>query len=448
MIISSPRRRTGFIASVLALAILPLIIACDAADTRVAADPGADAALIQQVMKQVREHYVEPVGDDKLIANSLKGMLSGLDPHSDYMDPRDYERMQSDLNGKFGGIGIELALQNGAPRVISAIDDTPAAYAGIDPGDVIAKIDTRSTIGMSLEEIVDHLRGPVGSSVSVEISRIDHPPIDVTLTRGVIEIVSVKSHLEAPGIGYVRIATFGERTPTEFVDALTHLKQQAHGHLKGLVLDLRNDPGGLLDSAVDVVGDLVDHGTVVTTRGRESIDDHTYDVSARGDLLQGKPVVVLVNVDSASAAEIVAGALQDHHRAIVMGTRSFGKGSVQTIIPMPNHGALRLTTARYYTPSGHSIQGRGIVPDIVVDVPKDEQVPNALIVREADLAGALVNTGSLNPDGSASPAPGAQAAADNNEIPIDPRIVGTPRDDQLKAAVKYLQGAGTPPHQG
>jgi carboxyl-terminal processing protease len=261
------------------------------------------------------------------------------------------------------------------------------------------------------------------------------------LTRRIIHVVSVKSALEPGRIGYAHITTFTENTPAELAAALARLKQEARGRLDGFILDLRNDPGGLLDSAVDVAGDFLNGGVVVTTRGRNAADDHIYRAQATGDLLRGTPMVVLINSASASAAEIVAGALQDHNRATIMGTRSFGKGSVQTIIPLEGRGALRLTTALYYTPSGRSIQGQGISPDVVVSVPKNQQVANAVISFESDLYGALKNGGSLNSATGARLAPAGRASAEEAEHPIKPMIIGTTSDPQITAALDYLQKA-------
>jgi len=285
------------------------------------------------------------------------------------------------------------------PEVIAPIDGTPAAEAGVEPGDRITKIDAQSTTGMDVEEIVKRLRGAPGTKVNLTISRNDKAPFDLTLVRTVIHVVSVKSDLKGDDIGYIRIAAFTESTPAELANAISRLRDRAHGRLNGLILDLRNDPGGLLDAAVEVSGDFIDGGVVVTTRGRTGQDDHVYRAPATGDLLRGTPVVVLINSASASAAEIVAGALQDHHRATVMGTRSFGKGSVQTIIPLEGQGALRLTTALYYTPSGRSIQGQGIAPDIIVSLPKSQQVANALVTYESDLYRALKKTPARSPRG-------------------------------------------------
>src|SRR5271169_6631410 len=420
------------------------LCACDSAGAGTGAypaDPG-DLGLVQDAMKQVEKNYVAPVTGDELAKDALKGMLTRLDPHSDYMDQEQYRQMAAVTRGQFGGIGVELTLESRVPEVIAPIEGTPAADAGIEPGDRIIKIDAQSTTGMDVEEIVKRLRGAAGTKVTLTISRSDRVPFDLTLNRSIIHVVSVKSDLKGDNIGYVRITTFTESTPVELANAIARLKDRANGQLNGLILDLRNDPGGLLDAAIDVSGDFIDGGVVVTTRGRTGEDDHVYRAPATGDLVRGTPIVVLINSASASAAEIVAGALQDHHRATVMGTRSFGKGSVQTIIPLGGQGALRLTTALYYTPSGRSIQGEGIAPDIIVSLPKNQQVANALVTYESDLYGALKNTGSLaagSPKMPAASLPGGTAEA--AEHPIKPLIIGTNGDAQFAAALDYLQKA-------
>jgi carboxyl-terminal processing protease len=417
---------------------------CDSAGAGATAPTaeGSDLALFRDALKQVERSYVEPVAGSDLVKDALKGMLTRLDPHSDYMDQEQYEQMTAVTRGQFGGIGVELTLEARVPEVIAPIDGTPAADAGVEPADRILKIDAQPTTGMDVEEIVKRLRGAPGTKVTLKISRGDRAPFDITLTRSVIRVVSVKSDLKGDNIGYVRIAAFTESTPVELADAVSRLKDRAHGRLNGLILDLRNDPGGLLDAAIEVAGDFIDGGVVVTTRGRSGQDDHVYRAPATGDLLRGTPIVVLINSASASAAEIVAGALQDHHRATVMGTRSFGKGSVQTIIPMEGQGALRLTTALYYTPSGRSIQGQGVAPDIVVSLPKNQQVANALVTYESDLYRALKNTGSFA-HGSTLPSADSpqQAGADAVEHPIRPLIIGTSGDAQFTAALDYLQKA-------
>ncbi|HJT08327.1 MAG TPA: S41 family peptidase [Stellaceae bacterium] len=397
-----------------------------------------DLALYRRVMDRVHASYVEPVDDDRMTKDALKGMLTGLDPHSDYMDEDEYREMLADSHGEFAGIGTELTRDESHPKIISPIDDTPAARAGLKPGDVILRIDGHPTEGMTLKDAVDQLRGPAGSKVRVLILRLGQRPFEVTLTRAVIKVASVKSQLEPGRVGYIRITTFAEKTQSEFLDALDHLKREAGGHLEGVVLDLRNDPGGLLDTAVRVAGDFLDGGVIVSTHGRNPGEDETYTAQAEGDRMRGVPVIVLVNGASASASEIVAGALQDRHRATVLGTRSFGKGSVQTIIPLDGHGALRLTTARYYTPSGRSIQGMGIAPDVVVLPPRDQQIAQATVLHETDLRGALKNTG---PNGGSQKAisPTPTADQESEAAAIDPSIIGTAKDHQLAVALKRLR---------
>jgi carboxyl-terminal processing protease len=438
MILARLRSRHTFARTAVALVATMMLHGCDSTGAGAASANGdpVDLGLVQDVAKKIEHDYVAPVSGSELTDDALKGMLTRLDPHSDYMDRDQYQQMNAVTRGEFGGIGIELTLEGRVPEVIAPIEGTPAAIAGIEPGDRIVKIDGLATTGMDVEAIVKRLRGPPDSRVSLTIARSNRQPFDIILTRAVIHVVSVKSTLEGDRIGYVRIATFSEDTAAELAAAIARLKDEAHGRLNGLVLDLRNNPGGLLDAAVDVTGELIDGGVVVTTRGRNADDDHVYRTPTGGDLVPGTPMVVLINAASASAAEIVAGALQDHHRATVMGSRSFGKGSVQTIIPIEGHGALRLTTALYYTPSGRSIQGNGITPDILVSLPKNEQVANALVTYEDDLFGALKNTGSLNGAGT-SPA----AAAEPFDHPIKPLLIGTRDDAQLQAARAYLERA-------
>jgi carboxyl-terminal processing protease len=404
-----------------------------------------DLALIGGVIQLVQRDYVHPVSAGELTDDALKGMLTRLDPHSDYMNQQEFEETQSDISGKFGGLGIQISEQNGVPKVISPIDGTPAAKAGIQPGDLIVSIDGKSTQGQSLNKIVSVLRGDPDTKVTISILRGNKAPFDVPITRQIISVDTVKSNLEANNIGYVRVTEFGEGTPTDFKKAVNNLKQKAGGHLNGLVLDLRNDPGGLLTSAVSLAGDFLDSGKVVTIRGRRSDDQQAFNVPDGGMLLPLQtPIVVLINGASASASEIVAGALQDRHRATIMGTQSFGKGSVQTVIPLKGHGALRLTTALYYTPNGRSIQGEGITPDEMVEAPKDQQVTGGLELSENSLQGAFANPGSLN-----TPAPAAGASAPTTgkkksdgkpvySAPIKIDLIGTPNDAQLKAAMVFL----------
>ncbi len=427
-----------------AAALLTLTLyGCNSAGAGAAAssDNPPDFALLQDVARQVQTNYVAPVTGEELTKDALKGMLTRLDPHSDYMDQEQYQEMTAMTRGQFGGIGIELTLEGKVPEVIAPIEGTPAADAGIEPGDRIVKIDGLPTAGMDVERVVKLLRGVPGSKVTLEIARTERPPFDLVLTRNTIHVVSVKSALQPDRIGYARITTFSENTAAELASAIARLKQEAHGRLNGFVLDLRNDPGGLLDASVDVTGEFVDGGVVVTTKGRNPDDDRVYRAPVAGDLIPGVPVVVLINSATASAAEIVAGALQDDHRATIMGTRSFGKGSVQTIIPVEGHGALRLTTALYYTPSGRSIQDRGITPDIVATLPKSEQVANAVLSHESDLYGAFKNTGPLNAEQSAAATGASKIGTEMAEHPIKPLVIGTPKDAQLDAAVGYLQRA-------
>ena len=395
-------------------------------------------ARYRSVLDRVQSSYVDPVGESRLIDNSLKGMLTGLDPHSDYMTDKEYQEMLDDSAGEFAGIGAELTRDDDHPVVISPIDDTPAARAGIQAGDVILRIDGTITDSMSLTDVVDALRGTADTKVVLTIGRKSQPPFDVTLTRAVIKVDSVKSASEPGGIGYVRITSFGETTQRELVAAIGALKAKAGGQLKGFVLDLRNNPGGLLDQAVRVAGDFLDGGVTVSTRGRAADDNEVFSAPQSGDRLRDVPVVVLINGASASAAEIVAGALQDRHRAELLGTRSFGKGSVQTIIPLEDgHGALRLTTARYYTPSGRSIQGKGITPDRVVEQPKGSETTDAEIEREADLPGAI----GAGPETGAAAEPErgtAPATMTATETMLKPAAIGTAQDFQLQAALVDL----------
>lgn len=346
--------------------------------------------LFGDVFERVRAEYVEEVPDEKLVESAINGMLTALDPHSGYLDESRYRDMQVQTRGEFGGLGIEVTMENGLVKVVSPIDDTPAWRAGIKAGDLISRIDGEAVMGMSLNEAVEKMRGPVGTKIRLEILRKgEKEPLEVELTRAVIRISPVRARTEGD-VGYIRVTTFNEQTQDALEEEVRALRRELGPEMKGLVLDLRNNPGGLLDQAVAVADAFLDRGEIVSTRGRRP--DSMQRFNARpGDILDGLPMVVLINGGSASASEIVAGALQDHGRAIVMGTQSFGKGSVQTIVPIPGHGALRLTTARYYTPSGRSIQAKGITPDIIVHQAKVEFVEDEEGRREADLRGRLDN---------------------------------------------------------
>jgi len=348
--------------------------------------------LFSDVFERVRADYVEPVSDRDLVENAINGMLTGLDPHSSYMNAKAFQDMQVQTRGEFGGLGLEVTADNGLIKVITPIDDTPASRAGMKTGDLILSIDGESVQGLSLNEAVDKMRGAANSTIKLVVKREGvEKPLEVSMTREVIKIQVVKSHLEGNDIGYIRITSFSEQTDSGLRKAIADLKAKSGDKLHGIILDLRNNPGGLLDQAVAVSNDFIHDGEIVSTRARHAEDSQRWNAKD-GDLINGLPLVVLINAGSASASEIVAGALQDHRRAILIGTRSFGKGSVQTVMPLPGNGAMRLTTARYYTPSGRSIQGLGIDPDIVVEE-THEPPPRFLPDHESDLKGAITNKG-------------------------------------------------------
>ena len=345
-------------------------------------------SLFGDVFERVRSDYVEEVTDQDLIEAAINGMLTSLDPHSGYLPDDNFKKMQVQTTGRFGGLGIEVTMENGFVKVVSPIDDTPAAKAGLQPEDLIVTVDDISLVGLTLAEAVEKLRGPVGSEIRIMVQRAQDEPFEVTIIRDEIKIKSVRSRLYDT-IGYVRITTFSEQTTPGLMNAIDDLPTETNGNLSGIVLDLRNNPGGLLNEAIKVSDAFLEKGEIVSTRGRNDNDiQHAY--ARPGDITRGLPIVILINSGSASASEIVAGALKDHRRAILRGTRSFGKGSVQTIVPLPGHGAMRLTTARYFTPSGVSIQSRGIEPDIEVVLARIEKVEGGP-VREEDLRGALDN---------------------------------------------------------
>jgi carboxyl-terminal processing protease len=346
--------------------------------------------LFGDVFERVRNEYVEKPDDEQLIEAAINGMLNSLDPHSSYMNAKNYKEMQVQTKGEFGGLGIQVSMENGLVKVISPIDDTPAHRAGIEPGDVITHLDGKPVLGLTLSDAVDRMRGPVNTDIKITIRRGSGKPFDVTLTRAVIKIDGVRSRLEGK-IGYIRISSFNEHADTGIKKAVAKFRDELKNDLQGIVLDLRRNPGGLLDQAIAVSDLFLERGEIVSTRARKEEDAQRFNAKP-GDIVQGLPIVVLINEGSASASEIVAGALQDHHRAIVLGTKSFGKGSVQTVQPLAGHGGMRLTTARYYTPSGRSIQAVGIEPDIVVEQAKIETVARETTgQREADLPGALDN---------------------------------------------------------
>jgi carboxyl-terminal processing protease len=348
--------------------------------------------LFGDVFDRVRSDYVEEVKDTDLIEAAINGMLTSLDPHSGYMNEKAFKEMQVQTKGEFGGLGIEVTMDNGLVKVISPIDDTPAAKAGVKPGDYITYINDDQVMGLSLAEAVEKMRGKVDSKVKLTILREDATePLELTLTRAVIKIKSARARAEGDDIAYLRVTQFNEQTTDLMRDGFASIKKDLP-NLRGVVLDLRNNPGGLLEQAVSVSDAFLKQGEVVSTRERDPNKTRRYSAKSGDELVdEDVPMIVLVNNGSASASEIVAGALQDHKRAIIMGTKSFGKGSVQTVIPLTEHGAIRLTTARYYTPSGHSIQAKGIVPDIVVEQAKIELVKAEKMRSEADLRKRLEN---------------------------------------------------------
>ena len=392
--------------------------------------PLEDLRTFTEVFDKIKNDYVEPIGDKTLLENAIRGMLSGLDPHSAYLVPDDYQELQAGTSGEFGGLGIEVGMEDGFVKVIAPIDDTPAQRAGVEAGDLVIRLDDTPVKGMSLAEAVKLMRGEPGTDIVLTIVRegVDRP-IRITITRDVIHVTSVRSRSIEPGYGYVRISQFQLRTGESLRETVDKLREDTgDGGLKGLVLDLRNNPGGVLNAAVSVSDAFLDEGTIVYTEGR--MDEAQLTFSAKGsDILDGIPLVVLVNAGSASASEIVAGALQDHRRAVIMGEKTFGKGSVQTILPLDNGSALKLTTARYYTPSGNSIQARGIVPDITLDRMRVSRVDVGQGVKEADLARHLESEGKEEDFEAAQ-----QAQQQAGDVPL------AQRDFALYEALNLLKG--------
>ena len=346
--------------------------------------------LFGEVMERAKVSYVEDVSDKKLIESAINGMLSSLDPHSSFLDDQSFKYMSEQTKGKFGGLGIEVTMENGVVKVVSPIDDTPASKAGLKPGDYITNIDGEAVMGMTLNDAVDKMRGKIGSKVKLTIRRINEKPLEVTLKREEIKIQSVKNSIKADDVVYIRISSFSEDVDTMTAKAIKDAKKKLGDKLKGVVIDVRNNPGGLLDQAVNVSDLFLDKGEIVSTRSRNEEDTVKY-TAKEGDIAKGLPIVVIINDGSASASEIVAGALQDHKRAIILGEKSFGKGSVQTVIPLGKYGAMRLTTARYYTPSGRSIQAKGIEPDIEVKPAKVEVLDTGVGFSEAEFSNARKN---------------------------------------------------------
>ncbi len=406
------------------LATQPHAVLLGSAARAAASDTYQQLNLFGDVFERVRADYVEKPDDKKLVELAINGMLSGLDPHSSYMDPKSFRDMQVQTRGEFGGLGIEVTMEDGLIKVVAPIDDTPAAKAGVMANDIITKLDDEAVQGLTLNQAVDKMRGPVNSKIKLTIVRKGaNKPIELTIVRDIIRVKSVRSHAEGDDVGYIRITQFNEQTTDGLKQAINDIGGQLGDKVKGYVLDLRNNPGGLLDQAISVADTFLDKGEIVSTRGRNP--EETQRFNARpGDMTHGKPLIVLINGGSASASEIVAGALQDHKRATLIGTRSFGKGSVQTIIPLgAGNGALRLTTARYYTPSGRSIQAQGIKPDIEVmqDVP-------ASLKGEADSEGEASLRGHLA-------ATGAEKSGSQSYVPPDEKD-----DKALHMALDLLRG--------
>lgn len=388
-----------------------------------------------EVFNRIKSDYVVPVEDKKLLQDAIQGMLSGLDPHSNYLDQDAFKEIRIGTEGEFGGLGIEVSMEDGFVKVVSPIEDTPAARAGLKTGDIIIRLDDKTVKGMSLADAVKLMRGKPGSEIVLTVLREgNNKPLKFPVKRAVIKIQSVKSQILDDGYGYVRITQFQGNTGEAVTAAVNKLKLQNKGNLRGLVLDLRNNPGGVLNSAVSVSDAFLSKGLIVYTQGRVSDSQLKFNATP-ADIMGGAPMVVLVNGGSASASEIVAGALQDHKRAVVMGTKTFGKGSVQTILPMSSGTALKLTTARYYTPNGRSIQATGIVPDIVVDEAKITRNADAneFMLREADLAGHLENGAEAAP--VEMPAKSAKDTKDAR-----PKLGALDEDYQLQEALNLLKG--------
>jgi len=410
-----------------------------------ASDTYKQLNLFGDVFERIRSDYVEKPDEAKMIDAAINGMLSSLDPHSSYMNAEAYKEMQSQTKGEFGGLGIEVTEEDGLIKVVTPIDDTPAAKAGILANDIIVGVDGESTQGLTLDQAVEKMRGPIGSSVTLKIQRANAKDLkEFKVAREVIKVQSVRSHVEAGDIGYIRITQFTEQTEEGLKAAMAKFKEDPGDKLKGYIIDLRNNPGGLLDQSIDVVNTFIDKGEIVSTRGRNPDDTQRFTAKAGGDLSGGKPVAVLINGGSASASEIVSGALQDHKRATLIGTRSFGKGSVQTITPLGDDGALRLTTARYYTPSGRSIQAKGIEPDMVVleDVP-DELKGKDDIKGESSLKGHLKN-GDEDKSGSQAYVP-PDAAKDKQLIAAVDLLHGVKRADVSTPAAAATPDAAPSP---
>ena len=402
--------------------------------------PLAQLQNFTNIFAKIKSDYVEKVDDKTLLTHAIRGMLSGLDPHSSYLDPEQYQELRIGTTGQFGGLGIQVGMEDGFVKVISPIDDTPAYRAGMESGDLIIKLDDKPVKGMSLDEAVKLMRGEPGSDIVLTVVRVGKDkPFEVTITRDIIKVKSVKQRILEPNYGYVRISSFQSKTGSQLLDAINKLNRENTKPLKGLILDLRNNPGGVLHAAAEVSDLFLQKGKIVYTEGR--IENSYMEFNAKpGDVLNGVPLIVLINGGSASASEIVAGALQDHKRGIIVGTKSFGKGSVQTIQELPSGGAVKMTTARYYTPSGRSIQAEGIEPDIKLDRVKITQLDDKNLgsITEADLSGHLSNptNGKDKADDDATP----KKSADTKAGKEDDKKALSSTDYQLYEALNLLKG--------
>lgn len=404
--------------------------------------PFEELRTFTEIFGRIKQDYVEPVSDKKLLEDAIRGMLSGLDPHSAYLASEEYKELQEGTTGQFGGLGIEVGMENGFVKVVSPIDDTPAQKAGVKAGDLIVRLDDKPVKGMTLAEAVKLMRGEPGSKIVLTVIREgEEAPLKFDITRDIIKVKSVKSRLLEKNYGYIRISSFQSGTGESLLDAVAEMKKENEAPLKGIVLDLRNNPGGVLNAAVDVSDAFIESGLIVYTEGRIKNSEMRFNATP-DDVINGAPIVVLINGGSASASEIVAGALQDHKRAIIMGEKSFGKGSVQTILPTSNGAAVKLTTARYFTPSGRSIQAEGIEPDVTLARVKLEALEKAQVegIKEADLSGHLTNGNKKDKKSDEDDKAVDKESGDKSGEDVEPDNANSTRDYPLNEALNLLKG--------
>lgn len=433
--------KTSLILTVLSFLTILLTVLCVSPQTSQASDDNdtyRQLNLFGDVFERVRSEYVDDVTDKELIEAAINGMLTDLDPHSSFLNKDDFKDMQVQTKGEFGGLGIEVTMEDGLVKVVSPIDDTPAYRAGVEAGDMVSHIDGEQVMGLTLSEAVEKMRGRVGTKIVITVLRKETAAFDIEIVRDIIKIQSVRHRVEG-NVGYIRLTTFNEQTQPGLEKAIKEISEELGDKVIGYVLDMRNNPGGLLDQAISVSDSFLERGEIVSTRGRHS-EDNTKAMATPGDLINDLPVVVLVNGGSASASEIVAGALQDHHRAVVMGTKTFGKGSVQTIVSLGGSGAMRLTTSRYYTPSGRSIQAKGIDPDIIVETAKIEKI-DVEYSSEKDLKDSLENTDETKETDKKEKSDNdskddKSADAENDETETKDKV----EDYQLARAIDLLNG--------